>query len=435
MPLMVFRPFDRKLFVATQATASTAATITTATDFIETIEPTYTITPLMFERTPKSSSMTAAVQTVPGSAKTSPVSQIEISFGVELSGPATGLVTGTAPPIGKLLKCCGMAEYANIGKYAVTSTTYAAGPFFHNENIDGHASSYAAMEGIAWSNNTYGDADFLCQATYGTLGNVGIKSQLSGAVAEASATTAGARIGVGYAFSTAATDDSTTHTSATMRLWLGGAAYVEGHSMRGTVDFNFVHGDRVICQFTFTGILNTQVDAAQPTDYTYTAKIPPAWTNTGMEIAPVEAMSANYAGSIFNSMTLSTGNEVVVRENTNSADGYQSAIIQGRTPTLTWNPDAELAATNNDFWSYFLAGTPTRMRWTLGDTTTNKVDFRVSAAQFTGISDGNRDTVEVYDSTTLLTGGNFGSSVISAGGEVQTSKDKGMDNELFILFR
>tara|TARA_R110002012_G_scaffold313109_4_gene524431 strand:- start:1805 stop:2209 length:405 start_codon:yes stop_codon:yes gene_type:complete len=134
-------------------------------------------------------------------------------------------------------------------------------------------------------------------------------------------------------------------------------------------------------------------------------------------------------------MTLSTGNEVMVRENTNSVDGYQSAIIQSRTPTLTWNPDAELAATNNDFWSYFLAGTPTRMRWTLGDTTTNKVEFRVSAAQFTGISDGNRDTVEVYDSTTMLTGGNFGSSVISAGGEVQTNKDKGMDNELFILFR
>ena len=65
---MAFRNYDRKLFAATESTGGTAATITTATDFIETVAPTFTITPLQFERQPKTMTFTGAPMTVAGSA-------------------------------------------------------------------------------------------------------------------------------------------------------------------------------------------------------------------------------------------------------------------------------------------------------------------------------------------------------------------------------
>jgi hypothetical protein len=141
-----------------------------------------------------------------------------------------------------------------------------------------------------------------------------------------------------------------------------------------------------------------------------------------------------WTGALFNAMTFTLGNEVAVREDTNDADGMSSAIITGRAPTLTFNPDQTIASANIDLWTQFLSGDLSRLRWSVGSAAGNRVDFRVAAAQFSGITDGERDTVSVLDSTTNLTGGNYGSSYLSNAG-TQTSSTFGADNEFVFCFR
>lgn len=430
---MVFRNFDRLLFAASESTPGTAASITTSTDFFEVIEPSFTVTPLMFERFQKSQSLTTQVQTVPGTAKSTPVATCEMTFGVELAGPGTDVSSGTAPKIDSLLRACGLAPISNVFKYAVSGTTYSGGPFFHNENIEGTSGAFSSADAKSFGCNAYGDTEFLAYSAT-TLGATSIKSEHSGATATATGTSA-TRIGVGYVPATAYTDD-TANTTVTMRMVVGGGGeYVEMKGAKGTFEIAFVHGDRVIINFTFSGVLNAYNESGSyPNDHNYTAEVPPAWISTGMKVGEDTAASAYWDSALFNAITLTMGNEVVIREDTNDAKGYQHAVITGRNPELTWNPDAVNSTGNYDFWDKFLAGKPARLRWSVGSTAGNQIDFRVSSAQFSGIADGDRDSVSILDTTTMLTGGSFGSSIMTAGGAPSNST-LGADNEFQILFR
>ena len=133
---MAFRNYDRKLFAELESTEGSAAGIATADDFIETINPQFTITPLQFERQPKTMTFTHAPMTVPGTAKNAPVAMVEFTFGVELCGPGTGVASGTAPAFDDLLLSCGLSK-DNVFKYDVTDTSYSGstGTFFNREAV------------------------------------------------------------------------------------------------------------------------------------------------------------------------------------------------------------------------------------------------------------------------------------------------------------
>jgi hypothetical protein len=438
---MAFRNYDRKLFAATESTGGTAATITPATDFIETVAPTFTITPLQFERQPKTMTFTGAPMTVAGLSKNLPAATVEFTFAVELCGPGTGVASGTAPEFDALLLACGL-EKANVFKYDVDATTYGLSgtvphTFFNREDIDAVVSGgFASAVAESFGDNTFGDSDFLAtNATAPGGTDATIVGQRS--LAKCTLDTPGGaetQIGVGYRPKSANSDDTNGDTSATIRLYLDKAgSYVEGVGCRGTFDIAFVHGDRALINFTFMGALNAYVEDSDPTEYNYTMEVPPAWINTGLQFGLSDVASANYTGALFNALTFTLGNETTMHENTNQRSGYRSAIIQSRAPQLTFNPDMVLSS-DYDFWNAFLSGAQSRLRWTLGNTAGNKVEFRCAAAQFTGITDGERDTISILDSTTMLTGGTYGSSLLTDGG-TQTSSTLGADNEFQILFR
>ena len=431
----MFRPFDRKLFIALESTGGTAESITTSTDFIEVTNPVANFTPYQYERSPKTGSMTGVPMTTTGGGIASPVGELELTFSVELAGPGTGVSSGTAPAIGTLLQACGMRQ-RNVYSKAVTSTSFSGGPFFHLENVELNG-SYSSSDNIVWGNPSYGDSEmyFISTGVVGTTTNV--IGQHSGAQATAGDTTQAAQLGIGYEFATTYTDSDTASTSLTMKLYVDDSGeYWIGKGMRGNVEFVFAHGDRVLCNFTFRGPASSYGNDSDPTDYSYTAEIPPAWINTGLELQRTGTMSANESGLLFNSLNLNFGNELATRTDTNDATGIFDTIITDRNPTMTFNPDAVAAAdTSLDIVNEFLAGNPCRFRWTLGTSAGNRVDFFLPAAQFSGIADGERDSAQVWDSTTKLTGGSFGSSIISNGGATQTNTEKGFDNELFILFR
>jgi hypothetical protein len=428
----MFRNYDRKLFAKLEGTGGTAET-PGASDFIEVHNPTFTVTPLMFERQPKTMTLTPAPMTVPGTSETAGVSQIEFSFSVELCGPGTDVASGTAPEFDALLQACGL-EQVTMYKADVTAGTWAGtdGVIRNREGLD--VTTYATAENHALGDHGGYDSEIWCRDDADFSGTSLVTQTGTASCTLASATTT--QTGVAYLPSSVYSDDDQTNSSVTIRLYLDKAGtYVEGKGCRGTFDMAFVHGDRVLINFVFTGVYNTYNESGTDiTSYAGTGEVPPAFINAGLSLARSGVRADYWTGALFNAMTFTLGNEVAVREDTNDADGMSSAIITGRAPTLTFNPDQTIASANIDLWTQFLSGDLSRLRWSVGSAAGNRVDFRVAAAQFSGITDGERDTVSVLDSTTNLTGGNYGSSYLSNAG-TQTSSTFGADNEFVFCFR
>ena len=218
------------------------------------------------------------------------------------------------------------------------------------------------------------------------------------------------------------------YTSLSMRFVIGNQTSTTGTALtavgcRGNVEFVFVAGDRVLMNFTFTGRLKGYEEGVTFTPTAEGRPIPPAFVGADMTIQESTygaSSAAAVSGQIFNSLTINMGNEMVVRENVEVASGYASCYITGRMPTMTWNPDAVLAGTY-DYWERFLVGDMSRMKLAVGSTSGNKFQFKMPAVQFSGISEGNRDEVVVYDTTSTLTGGDYGSSVQQASNDTATA--------------
>jgi hypothetical protein len=205
-------------------------------------------------------------------------------------------------------------------------------------------------------------------------------------------------------------------------------------------------GDRVLMNFTFTGRLSNYTDIGADNDApTITGIVPPpAFVGTSLTLQDTSyAVNAATSGpdystsSVFTTFSINLGNEVTVRESVRATPGYDVAYITGRSPSATFNPDAVTEATFQ-FWKQFLSGAVTRAKMIVGTTAGNKFEFRMPAMQFTGIGDGNRDEVYVYDATTTLTGGDYGSSIeegatTAAATSTQLNPRLGTNNE-FILY-
>jgi hypothetical protein len=55
------------------------------------------------------------------------------------------------------------------------------------------------------------------------------------------------------------------------------------------------------------------------------------------------------------------------------------------------------------------------------------------AIQWTGVADGDRDNLMIYEATGALTGGDYGDSCSSGDGTTRRYDDRGEDNELVII--
>ena len=199
----------------------------------------------------------------------------------------------------------------------------------------------------------------------------------------------------------------------------------------------------VTMNFTFTGRLSNITDVGADNDAPVAATMttPPAMTGVSFDIQDSSYGSSSaleYNNSIFSTMSINMGNEVTCRTSTTGSTGYQPAHITGRAPTMTFNPDAVTEGTFG-FWDQFLSGDVTRGEIKLGTAAgTGRFMFRMPAMQFSGISDGSRDEVMVYDSTTNLTGGDYGSSIIvehtsTSATSAQLSTRLGTNNEFFLF--
>ena len=369
---MAFKTFNRALYAKIESAEGTLNAPVDATDYIETTDPTFTVTNRMFDRNPTRMSITPA--------------------------PTGSAVLGRV----------------------VSDTFQSDSTVYYVQGVGGGSNSGAA-------NN-----DGVC----GEVTN-GVPLLTADAASETD---------VGFAYAPLSTNvlGGANSSSLSMRLVydVTSGAYIEAVGCRGSVEFAMTNGDRVLMNFTFTGRMSNYTATGTSNDAPQIAAttVPPAFVGVSLGIQDTSYAAnsaADYTGSIFSTMNINLGNEMAVRESSSAASGYDVAYITGRTPTATFNPDAVLEATF-PFWDQFLAGDVTRAKLTVGATAGNKFMMKMPAMQFTGIADGNRDEVFVYDSSTNLTGGDYGSSIqqsasAAAAASTQTNPRLGTNNE-FVLF-
>jgi len=444
---MVFKTFDRKIYFALESTEGTYLAPNASTGYIECTEPSFTVTNRMFERNPTRGSITQVPQVVGGTSKTAPSGTIEISFSVEMAGSGTA---ATAPRWGSLLKACGMKAADGIDsdgssadanralqRVALTGNLAGSGAapltMFHKENVsaDGSDTSY---DGANRSGRVIGDVGYddgeIFYVKAGATNVPQTTEPVCGGVSTVRGVQNGASAASGCAWFPVSDGalGGEAYTSLSMRFVLGNQTSTTGTALtavgcRGNVEFVFVAGDRVLMNFTFTGRLKGYEEGVTFTPTAEGRPIPPAFIGADMTIQDstyAASSAAAVSGQIFNALTINMGNEVVVREDVEVASGYAACYITGRTPTMTWNPDAVLVATY-DYWERFLVGEMSRMKLAVGSATGNKFQFKMPAVQFSGISEGNRDEVVVYDTTSTLTGGDYGSSVQQASNDTSAA--------------
>ncbi len=441
---MAFRTFDRKLYFALETTEGTFVTPDASSGYLETIDPSWTVTPRMFERNPTRLSVTPAPQVVAGTSKTTPAATVEFSFSVELTGSGT---TATVPRWGDLLKACGMRQVESllstaVGNLNLGASSVAPAVFYNNENFGFAAgTSYGTpVKAGRVVGDTFYDDGTLYYVLDGATTTWTSGDNAIGQRSDTNAVAASPSTGVGTAWVMDAHDGlgGGNSSSVSFVVYLDNTnAALAAQGCRGTVDFVFAAGDRVMMNFTFMGTLKDYTETGTPLPIAEGRPLPPAFVNADMVIqdssyGTTDAVAVS--SPIFNSITISLGNDLVVRENPSVSSGYGQTYITGRTPTMTWNPDAVLS-TEYDFWKRFLVGETTRCKLNVGTAAGNKFLFKVPALQFTGLADSSSDEVVVYDTTSTMTGGDYGSSIQQTTGIVatQTSSRLGTNNEFMFI--
>lgn len=425
---MVLHRFDRQVFVATEAAEGTPETIAVG-DFVETLEDvSYSITPFTIERPLVRPAFTAVPDLASSdgiASSDTPVALVEITMTVEMTSATAGNASA-APPWAPLLIACGMEAFATVKHETISGGTVTGGPFLHREQCTAISSQQAV--------STIFDGDTRFYYTGTDPADVTVDGDISSAAATITNTASATGRAYGMSMAACVGDGS----SATIELNLDGRR-ITAKGCRGNPSFAFVGMDRVLMTFTMSGILHSIDDAgANRTNIAYGAANPPIFVAAGLTL--MEATGAtDHTGALFQQVTLDFGNEVTVREDANSTNGYKAAQITGRAPTLTMNPDAigggATSATIYDYFEKWAMGTPTRIQWEVGTGLDgNSFHFKIPFLQWTGITDGERNNYSIFDCSGKLTGGMVGDSIVHDGaGSTRRYSDIGADNDIVII--
>lgn len=137
-------------------------------------------------------------------------------------------------------------------------------------------------------------------------------------------------------------------------------------------------------EWTFQGVW------VAPTD---TALITPTYPTA----APIRANgSLTYGGDALKveNVTVDSGNEVVLREDTAVDAGYCNAIVVNRHSTITANPEADLVA-NRDVYGDWVARTEAAFTYTLDGPADSTLAISAPKAQIVSAAEGDRNRIVI----------------------------------------
>lgn len=146
-------------------------------------------------------------------------------------------------------------------------------------------------------------------------------------------------------------------------------------------------GDYPKMEWTFTGTYANPVDVPLPI-CNYERSLP-----AQVELARLR-LEADYI--IVNAFNYTQGNDIQIRPDVSSAEGYVGTRIVARVPEGGIDPEAELVATH-DFWGKM--GSAERMHFQMrcGTQVGNTVWFMAPSVQYTGLTYQDRNGIRTYD--------------------------------------
>lgn len=344
-----------------------------------------------------------------------------LTFGVDLRGSGTG---GVAPKFDALLRACGLTKTTAAGSAVVGAavadtknlSSVAIAPA-SGGTFAGTKSGTLTIVLDALVTDTSATFRWYFQPADGTLGEMTTTTHTDATTETPSGTTyldgvtwqttldpntstSGWRIGdrwtVRLTSDQEATvtyrDSASSHECLDIALYridnTGAYAYAALHSARGTFKTSWELGAPAKLDFVFMGVLNSPsavwVDGSGWTNGgAYDTTVPPAFLASA-------ATRGGSAVNCFRQIGFDLGAQVTMRDCALEASGYKAADIVSHRPTLSWDPQGVLVATD-PIYTRMLAGTQSAFVATLGATAGNAITLRIPKYQETGISQGVRN--------------------------------------------
>lgn len=182
--------------------------------------------------------------------------------------------------------------------------------------------------------------------------------------------------------------------SYTVGLYMDGKSYIIWGA-RGDVSLKLKSGSFGVLHFVFTGAGYTIADAALlTTNLAYQTTKPVIFA--GAAIMTLDSISANLSN-----LEIKMNNKVQLRESPNKASGFFSAVIAGRRPTMTFDPEEVLAATYN-YFSLLGSGNLAALSIALTGSAGNIVTVTAPKMQYIDIKPGERSGIATLGIDCLL---------------------------------
>lgn len=181
--------------------------------------------------------------------------------------------------------------------------------------------------------------------------------------------------------------DAADKKSCTIHYYQDGLLHILT-GCRGNFSVNLETGAIPMATFTMTGHSGDPTDVALPTP-TFDATKPVTVRGNSFSI---DAFAAK-----INSLTFDIGLEVLTPNSMSATDGFGEVFISSRDLNGSFDPQAELVATE-DFYGNFSAGAAMALdTGTIGSVAGNIFQITMPAVSYRDASPGDRDTIRTYE--------------------------------------
>lgn len=168
--------------------------------------------------------------------------------------------------------------------------------------------------------------------------------------------------------------------SVTLAWYVDGKRWIMAGA-RGTFKLSLKAGQPGILRFEMTGTAIDDSDTALiSASVSYDTTTPPPFLSAAMTLDSVSA--------VIETLDIDIANEVYLRPSANTAHGYVSAIVTGRKPSLTTDPETITVATK-DWWASWFAGTLMAFTATVGATAGNICTITAPKVQYQKVKPAN----------------------------------------------
>jgi len=175
--------------------------------------------------------------------------------------------------------------------------------------------------------------------------------------------------------------------SLTIARYVDGKKYLMAGA-RGTFEIQLRAGRKPIVAFDFLGTALADTDEGPLAAVTYQASVAKPFQNGSFTI--------NAYAAIVEAITIATGNQLDLRPDVNSVQGYKSAVIAKRLMTMKLNPE-DVLITTHDFWATWEAGTLVAFTAAINGGAGNITTITAPKVQYGKVGQGIRGGMLTYE--------------------------------------